>query len=473
MNMETPFAYLPFLPAEVWLACWTLCSRRQLRRLSLDQTFDVAAAMLGLCQGTWMDCVPRLHRTAVRMDKLIESRLAPFVRSWKAAIAIDKYTRMLIHRAPDHLDWQDKHLAETMHDRIVTAFSNTLEAYKNLSSLTLRNFTLDTPLRNILASLSSIRTLDLHDTKYISPMLAGFGPVKLTHLVSLSIGALLDAADAADLFQLLTQSPQLEALSKRPLTQQPFPTLHCSAIPLLHTLTGPPLLIQSLAPNCPVRCATVVDAGGGLDPEHLMRICTDLSLSTAPLQSLTLPRTSGGMPLTFLRELAALFPDLRELEIKVSSGREPFRPGPSGTHGGPTRAIMSVDTRSLILRDDEAFDNPPADELSDDEVDEPTVTLLTKAPAEIEIEPNPGVPNMVLWITDRRASLPPKIEVFRMVAWSTEMLSCPEEHRAIVALTALYPSLRELQFGSPLRVWKKTGEFWKSESSNSCVRLVG
>ncbi|KAF7344978.1 hypothetical protein MVEN_01660500 [Mycena venus] len=376
--METPFAYLPFLPAEVWLACWTLCSRRQLRRLSLvchffrslclplllqDQTFDVASVMLRLRWDNWMDCVPRLHRTAVRMDKLTDSRLAPFVRSWKAAIGPDKSTRMLMHRHPDHLDWQDKHLAETMHDRIVTAFSTTLGACKNLSSLTLQNFTLDTPLRNTLTSLSRLNDLSFHDccitarngflplkslkisghehpdtrdplqiaspdsihtlylghSKYISPMLAGFGPVKLTHLVSLSIRLLLDT-DAADLFQLLTQSPLLEALSSRSLTQRPFPTLHRSAIPRLHTLTGPPLLIQSLAPNRPVRCATVVDVDGRLDlglgldsddeldPEHLMRICTDLSLSTAPLQSLTLPRTSWGMTPTFLRELAALFP---------------------------------------------------------------------------------------------------------------------------------------------------------------------
>ncbi|KAJ6562993.1 hypothetical protein DFH09DRAFT_847762, partial [Mycena vulgaris] len=30
-----PSPYLAMLPSEIWLACWTLCSARQLRRLSL------------------------------------------------------------------------------------------------------------------------------------------------------------------------------------------------------------------------------------------------------------------------------------------------------------------------------------------------------------------------------------------------------------------------------------------------------
>ncbi|KAJ7458779.1 hypothetical protein B0H11DRAFT_2060961, partial [Mycena galericulata] len=455
MPVETPFSYLAFLPVEVWRACWTLCSRHQLRRLSLvchlfrslclplllqEQTFDVAMLMEGLCRTNWMDRIPRLHRTAVRLEKLIESRLAPFVRSWKAAvgpdIAADKYARMRMRCLPDRLDWQDQHFVDTMHNKVLTAFTTALGAYKNLSSLTLQHFTLDTPIRDTLASLpmlndlrlhycritarngflplkslkisgygrpdtggplqiaspDNIRTLDIDDTKYISPMLAGFGPAKLTYLVFLSIGRLLDAVDAADLFRLLIQCPQLEVLSKFPFPGERFPTLPRSAIPCLHTLTGPPLLIQLLAPTRPIRCATVVDDGTGIDPEHLMRICTDLSRSTAPLQSLTLPRTSWGMTPAFLHELTALFPDLRELEITVSSGKQSFRPRPSGTHGGPTRAIMSGDTRSLVLRDDDAFDNPPADELSDAEDDEPTITLLTKAPTEIEIAPNPGIP---------------------------------------------------------------------------------
>ncbi|KAJ7484032.1 hypothetical protein B0H11DRAFT_2019994 [Mycena galericulata] len=536
MPVETPFSYLAFLPVEVWRACWTLCSRRQLRRLSLvchlfrclclplllqEQTFDVAVVMEGLCRTNWMDRIPRFHRTAVRMEKLIESRLAPFVRSWKATIgpdiAADKYARMRIRCLPDRLDWQDQHFVDTMHDKVLTAFTTTLGSYKNLSSLTLQHFTLDTPIRDTLVSLpmlsdlrlyycritarngflplkslkisgygrpdtggplqiaspDSIRTLDIDDTKYISPMLAGFGSVKLTNLVSLSIGRLLDAADAADLFRLLAQSPRLETLSKFPFPGERFPTLHHSGIPFLHTLAGPPLLIQSLAPNRPIRCATVVDDGTGIDPEQLMRVCTDLSRSTAPLQSLTLPRTSWGMTPTFLHEVAALFPDLRELEITVSSGKQAFRPRPSTTHGGPTRVIMPVDTRLLVLHDDEVFDNPPADELSDAEDDEPNITLLTKAPTEIEISPAPGVPNTVLCITERRVSLPPNIEVFRMVARSTEMLSRPEEHRAIAALAALYPLLRELQFGSPLSGWKWMGGFWKSECGNLCVGLAG
>ncbi|KAJ6566638.1 hypothetical protein B0H19DRAFT_1138296 [Mycena capillaripes] len=33
--MSPPTAYLNLLPAEIWIACWTLCFHRQLRRISL------------------------------------------------------------------------------------------------------------------------------------------------------------------------------------------------------------------------------------------------------------------------------------------------------------------------------------------------------------------------------------------------------------------------------------------------------
>ncbi|KAJ7648822.1 hypothetical protein B0H17DRAFT_859713, partial [Mycena rosella] len=97
MSMSSPVAYLHLLPVEVWLACWTLCSLRQLRRISLacrlfqslclplvfrHQTFDVAVLVRGISRYNWIDRVRHLHRTAVRLDRLAEDPYARFVRSW-------------------------------------------------------------------------------------------------------------------------------------------------------------------------------------------------------------------------------------------------------------------------------------------------------------------------------------------------------------------------------------------------------
>ncbi|KAJ7817412.1 hypothetical protein B0H13DRAFT_1662719, partial [Mycena leptocephala] len=97
-SMDPPVAYLRLLPVEVWLECWTLCSIRQIRRLSLvchlfrsiclplllqDQTFDMEALRSGIDQDSWMNHVRHLHRTAVRLDKLAEAPFARFVQTWK------------------------------------------------------------------------------------------------------------------------------------------------------------------------------------------------------------------------------------------------------------------------------------------------------------------------------------------------------------------------------------------------------
>ncbi|KAJ7443725.1 hypothetical protein FB451DRAFT_1295470, partial [Mycena latifolia] len=94
----SPIDYLHSLPAEIWLACWTLCSARQLRRLSLvcqrfrslclpllfqDQHFDGILLQHEVDPDNWIDRVRHLHRTAVRLDRMAEGHHALFVQSWK------------------------------------------------------------------------------------------------------------------------------------------------------------------------------------------------------------------------------------------------------------------------------------------------------------------------------------------------------------------------------------------------------
>ncbi|KAJ7017541.1 hypothetical protein C8F04DRAFT_979064, partial [Mycena alexandri] len=97
MSRHPPLAYLHLLPVEVWLRCWSLCSLRQLRRISVvcrffqalclplvfrHQTIDVAALVREISRYNWIDRARHLHRTAVRLDRLIEDPYAKFVRSW-------------------------------------------------------------------------------------------------------------------------------------------------------------------------------------------------------------------------------------------------------------------------------------------------------------------------------------------------------------------------------------------------------
>ncbi|KAJ7726747.1 hypothetical protein B0H16DRAFT_263008 [Mycena metata] len=96
--MNSSIDYSALLPVELWLACWTLCSRRQLRRLSLvchlfrsitfplllqNQTVDVVA--LGINEQNWAERVQHLHCVAVRVENLKAAPHATSVRSWTVA----------------------------------------------------------------------------------------------------------------------------------------------------------------------------------------------------------------------------------------------------------------------------------------------------------------------------------------------------------------------------------------------------
>ncbi|KAJ7874533.1 hypothetical protein B0H14DRAFT_2290640, partial [Mycena olivaceomarginata] len=82
---------------EIWLACWTLCSRCQIRRLSLvcklfralclpllfhHQTIDLSKLKQYIDSDNWIDHLHKAHRAAVRLDRLAEEPRAALVRSW-------------------------------------------------------------------------------------------------------------------------------------------------------------------------------------------------------------------------------------------------------------------------------------------------------------------------------------------------------------------------------------------------------
>ncbi|KAF8210020.1 hypothetical protein K438DRAFT_1571452, partial [Mycena galopus ATCC 62051] len=105
--------YLHILPTELWLACWVLCSRRQLRRLSFvcklfreiclpvlfkEQTIDAGGGWQGIDGDNWIDRLHKLHRAAVRLDALAESPHIEFIRSWRFLPCDGKYPWPSPHR---------------------------------------------------------------------------------------------------------------------------------------------------------------------------------------------------------------------------------------------------------------------------------------------------------------------------------------------------------------------------------------
>ncbi|KAJ7495321.1 hypothetical protein FB451DRAFT_1213846 [Mycena latifolia] len=516
--MDPSTAYLYLLPAEVWLACWTLCSIRQLRRLSLvcrlfrslcmpllleHQSFDVERLEWGLGQDDWMDRVRHLHRTAVRMDKLAEGPYAILVRSLKVTLRSERSPMTRLHR-----DIRNIHLFDRLCARIGVSFSATLGVYQNLSSLQIYSFNIDAAflttlvslpqlealtvrnseivawegflnLRSLtasslqlpegnegplhLASPDTIQILHLDDDDEKSPLIAGFGSSRPSHLVHLSFGSI---SSGETLVSFLAQCPRLESLSIA-TSNSPLPSLsaiHPSIVPRLRTLTGPPQLVQALTPNRPVSCVTVL-RDHWLDEEDVMPVCMDISRSSSPLHSLSLPR----IPPTFefLDGIISLFPDLSELSMELP-GYIAFA---CGTGRRRTKPKPSIDSRSLELRDEDAFDNLPADELSDAEPDKLPTPILIKAATGAEFPAVPGIHNVLRWLFERRLLLPPAIEVFRLgVDGDLRKLSLEEEHQAIATLSGLYPLLREVQFGWPSTNWQRTGGLWKSEGSE--IRVV-
>ncbi|KAJ6530790.1 hypothetical protein DFH09DRAFT_1183878 [Mycena vulgaris] len=513
--MYPPIAYLHLLPVEVWLACWTLCSRQQLRRLSLvcrlfrsislslifrSQSFDVAALRLELGRDNWMDQVRHLHRTA--------SPYAPFVRSWKVAFMNGPVSRY-------HPDIQNIHLFYTISDRVASTFSTTLGLYQNLSALDIQRFTIDTAFRTTLLSLSrlesltlsdcditardgflrlgrlkmisrkvpeaseeplqmaspdTIRTLSLYWSSEMALLSTGFGHAKLPHLVHLSIDVLRDV-DVAPLFRFLERCPQLESLTITSVPgQSALPDVHRDIIPPLRTLAGPPEFIQLFAPNHPVGGVTILNGGANLN--DLMRVCMDISRSPHPLHSLALPSITP--TLEFLVGITRLFPELKELTILVE-GYQGFHWG--GVFGRQPRATIPVDQRSLDLCDDDAFDNPPVDDISDTESEEPNraptaFALLGGASkmeyAESEIIGSTGIHNILRWIFAGQLSLPPNLEVLRLELQTYgEELSFVQQHRALAALSLAYPLLRKVQFGFPSNSWERTGKLWKGQVENA------
>ncbi|KAF8160551.1 hypothetical protein K438DRAFT_1859644 [Mycena galopus ATCC 62051] len=519
------------LPVEIWLACWTLCSRRQLRRLSLvcqlfrsltwpllvqHQTIDVASLATRMTMDNWQDRLRHLHRTAVRLDNLNEASYALLVCSWTVTFK-------------RHRNWglpgvENMQPFDALNERVVSTFSTTLRLYQNISSLHLTQVTVDRSLRQTLSLLPRLEDLGLcnwdivardgflniqcltlsgtgpTDTRepvqigapeslrsldagnYISGSITGFGLRILHQLVNLS----LETVQEVDpFFRFLRQCPRLQSLAVRVLSNRvALPEVHPTTLPHLRTLAGPPKLHHLLAPGRAISSATALpdtSVSVATLQEELVNVCFAITRSSVPVHSLTLvPKEATN--LEFLAAITALFPELKELSLTLP---EPLKDlSFLCMCYGHRRPIPPVELEWPDLDDDTAFDNAPADDISDDEVDESPTILDVKAGKPETHQSDNTVPlphNYVYdifdWIFDGILSLPPNLEALRLETCGAhnDLPSLPQQQQVIAMLAPLFPGLREVELGSKSTNWKRfgmgSGQLWKAEGRKSWVRI--
>ncbi|KAF7336306.1 hypothetical protein MVEN_02178900 [Mycena venus] len=462
---RAPIPYLAMIPSEIWLACWSLCSARQLRRLSLS--VDTHDLMRG---PDWSANIHRLHRAAVRLERIADGPRVRMVRSWTFAT-----NGNLASLSSSYSHITDIGMVVAMYERVVTAFSSTLGRYQHLCSLNIREFLIDKPFRDTLVSLPMLEEVTLGNcdipardgallnlkffsmsntgrkrTKDFSeeslelvspgrlqtlkidgcgdtvPLMVGFGGQRFSHLTQLSVDNIFDL----DLFlRFLTQCPRLQCLSAGKFSRDGLTSLsshvHPETMPFLRSIDAPLGLVRALTPNRPVRDVTV-QPGYSLSAEDFTLAVLDISNASVPVRSLTLP--SIYPTLESLNSMSSLFPGLTSLSMEIRSQEQPS-------------PVVHV-----------AWEMHP------------------KLPDSVRLH------EVLSWICSGLVSLPAEIEVLRFpirnyVSKSTE-LSVEHQHQVVAALSRMYPSLRELEMGYHNNPhWVRNGALWKRKGVNSYIQV--
>ncbi|KAJ6537869.1 hypothetical protein B0H19DRAFT_1181091 [Mycena capillaripes] len=527
-----PISYLDILPVELWLACWAFSSTRQLRRLSLvcrlfrslclpillaQQSADIAALVDELDRNNWVDRVHHLHRIAVRLDRLAGSSHVLAVR---AASLDARFLRMLtLEDGYSHV----LHIGifNIMRDRVLATFRATIGLYQNMNSLSMRGITIDTALRQTLKSLSNLRELVLDECDITAPdgvllklqrftisaietksaieTAQGSPEIHLVdpeHLLELRM---LSAVQATSVFGGLRSHkfPNLSHLSLHPLfnfnifallercpqlVSLVIPSIHPTSlpiylsphvVPLLRKITAPWDIVGLFASNRPIDAATVLNKEPG-DPmtiESIRGVLIEISRSSATILSLGIPPTSS--PIEALALTVSIFPALAELYMDLTTDRVRVLTCGYGMLDLDTRE----DTRCPELDDETAFDNVPADEISDSEdvVEEAKSQPLqsqsttsmwatrNRRTGTYEEIPLPATPSgsysdLLRRICAGLVEFPPEIAVLKLSLRPVRKLRGswkPHEGATVAALRQQYPRLREVTLGST--TWEKFG----------------
>ncbi|KAJ7079896.1 hypothetical protein C8R44DRAFT_895574 [Mycena epipterygia] len=452
--MSARVDYLHLLPTEVWLVCWTLCSTRQLRRVSLHVNLQTLPSGFQFRREDWENLLRRMHRIAVRLDRLAEDPLVLSVRSWK-------FTAWGCQPPVWHSSGTAK--SQLWHDtywRAITAFSSTLGLYQQLRSLDIEGFTVDKSFRHAFVSLTMLEELNLHRCDIVARDGA------LVKLKSFTIsGYWIGSGMRQDSLKLVSpdrlQTLKIESLAIISLGRRPAHFLAGynigpDMIPLLRSLNAPLAVVRLLAPNRPVRAMRV--SWDQTETLELLPALLDISRASVPLRSLVVHQAMTPESFT---AILSLFSELQDLSIRILEENIDFeflcclmrRP-----------TVDRADPPSVELSDEHAFDDLPADDISDGE-EEKTARVITLVDDSIHPElPAPSnLYKLLNGICRGVISLPPEINVLALqVDIEIPRLSTAHEHQVVVSLSRLYPLLREVRLGYRGNIhWEREGALWK------------
>ncbi|KAJ7114603.1 hypothetical protein C8R43DRAFT_1156717 [Mycena crocata] len=378
--------YSAKLPTEVWARCWSQCDPRDLRRLvSVCRYFrELCHPLLfqhqqfrapdyyEINRHSWMSTTQYLHRSAIRVRKLIASTHVASVRSWRFCGSFE-YPSLV----QNHPNIVNVGLVSETYLNLARLFVETLSSFQNLRSLSMVFFTLDTEMRETLVQLGRLTKLELISCDILSrsgtPLsleefklgrywheggdteeqlnlvapeglralnLSGYRDcnailsaltselVPLRNLVTLSI----ELADgfAGSFLALLELCPQLTELDILKSSLSGLPNrLAATAIPRLRSFKGPRLLTAFFIADRPVTLLTLA-GGSGFSRENKpeKNIIRDLvqiahSSSTVDSFSMIAPMRSS---LQICGVISTHWPNLRELSLALRETPPPPRP---------------------------------------------------------------------------------------------------------------------------------------------------
>ncbi|KAJ6559711.1 hypothetical protein B0H19DRAFT_1260410 [Mycena capillaripes] len=249
--------------------------------------------------------------------------------------------------------------------------------------------------------------------------------------------------------------------------------------PFLRKLTAPAKMIELFTPNRPISAVTVLSDSFHDDKtsEDLKNIFLAISRTSVPLQSLSISHTSSTIETS--AAITAIFPELNCLSMAVPEKHiSTFRICGSSFRFGP---YFSDDANRLELDDETAFDDPPAEEISDCEDDpaplpwaksQPTEsssrdtvfalqnhTTRVPYPEPLELA-NSNYHKFSQDIQWRTVSFPPNLEALTLrVPYGVGHRYSEDHDELVAALSRQYPRLREvtMDYSSGESVWEVSG----------------
>ncbi|KAK7050552.1 hypothetical protein R3P38DRAFT_2865800 [Favolaschia claudopus] len=331
------------IATEIWHICWSFCSTKELRQLSLVCR-EISAPHID--SKNWMIGARSIQKLIHRLLRLANSPHAASVRSWSWDADFDFDLERIAEEFPRITNIA---VIKERWGRLEQVFTSSLGAYPRLTTLTMSSLRIDSEIRATLASLPLLDSLELSDCN----MLARTGPLLSLHQFHLSTGE--DRFDHGDSEAL----PTLEIVSSEHLKTLYVDSSHDGLSTLLH------LSRFGLRRLVDLEFENRVDSRSDNVAEILLRC-----LETLPsLESIWFENFQGMAPIALPRRLSdRSFPSLKSFcgpliladmftrgrpvtEISLTAGDLPDSEVVSFVQTLSTTApLRKLDVRSTILR---------------------------------------------------------------------------------------------------------------------------